>query len=128
LGAVPARAQPAPAALQFLGFRPGAPVAEVERQAAAYGAAPLACDAARRDGRVRECRGTLYADTPTPLALRAVLIEGIAAIVLVTGVVPEAERLRWERALEAAYGRVPLTAGGPQRMRQWVRGQTMLRL
>lgn len=117
-----------PAGLQFLGFRPGAPLAEVERQAAAYGAASLACDGARRDARLRECRGTLYADTPTPLALRVVVIEGTAAIILVTGAVPEAERLRWERALEGAYGTVPVTAGGPQRMRQWIRRGTMLRL
>jgi hypothetical protein len=107
LGAAPSGAQPPPAELQFLGFRPGAPLAEVERQAAAHGAASLTCDTARRDARVRECRGTLYADTPTPLALRAVLIEGTAAIILVTGAVPEAERLRWERAMEAAYGTVP---------------------
>ncbi len=127
-GAVPARAQPAPAALQFLGFRPGAPRAELERQAAAYGANALACDTARRDARVRECRGTLYHDTPTPLSLRAVLIDGVAAIILVTGTVPEGERARWERAMEAAYGAVPLRAGGPQRMRQWVRDGTMLRL
>ncbi len=128
LGATPLEAQPAPAALQFLGFRPGAPQAEVERQAAAHGAAPLACDAARRDARVRECRGTLYAETSTPLALRAVMIEGTAAIILVTGAVPETERLRWEQAMEAAYGTVPLAAGGQQRMRQWVRRGTMLRL
>jgi len=128
LGAAPSGAQPPPAELQFLGFRPGAPLAEVERQAAAHGAASLTCDTARRDARVRECRGTLYADTPTPLALRAVLIGDTAAIILVTGAVPEAERLRWERAMEAAYGTVPVAAGGPQRMRQWIRRGTMLRL
>lgn len=127
-GAAPAAAQPAPAALQFLGFRPGAPAAEVERQAAAHGAPGLDCDAARRDARVRECRGVLYPGSPTPLALRVVLIDGIAAILLVTGSVPEAERSRWERALEAGYGATPLRAGGPQRMRQWVRQGTMLRL
>ncbi len=128
LGAVPSGAQPAPADLQVLGFRPGAPLVEVERQAAAHGAGLLDCDSARRDARVRECRGTLYPDTPTPLALRAVLIEGTAAIILVTGAVPEVERVRWEHAFEAAYGRVPLRAGGPQRMLQWVRRGTMLRL
>jgi hypothetical protein len=128
LGAAPSGAQPAPADFQFLGFRPGAPLAEVERQAAAYGVAALDCDSARRDARVRECRGTLYAETPTPLALRAVIIEGVAAIILVTGTVPEAERLRWEHAFEAAYGMVPVRAGGPQRMLQWIRRGTMLRL
>ena len=50
------------------------------------------------------------------------------AIVLVSGTIPESERLRWERAFEAAYGAVPARVDGAQRMRQWIRDRTMLRL
>jgi hypothetical protein len=128
LASAPAGAQPVPDALQFLGFRPGAPLSLIEDQVAAHGAPPLACAGARWDRRVQECRGMLYGETPTPLALRISVIDGVAAIILLTGVVPEAELARWDAAFEAAYGSVPLIAGGPQRMRQWIRGGTMLRL
>ena len=111
-----------------MGFRPGDSIDEILRQAGLLGAKPLACDTARRDGRVRECRGTLYAETQAPLRLRAVAIRDTAAIVLVTGTIPEAERRRWERAFEAAYGAVPARVDGAQRMRQWIRDRTMLRL
>ena len=120
--------QSAPERLQFMGFRPGEPIADLTRHAAALGVERLSCDTARRDGRVRECRGTLYGDAQVPLRLRAVAIRDTAAIVLVSGTIPESERLRWERALEAAYGAVPARVDGGQRMRQWIRGRTMLRL
>jgi hypothetical protein len=120
--------QAAPERLQFMGFRPGDPIAALTRQARVLGVERLSCDTARRDGRVRECRGTLYSDAQVPLRLRAVAIRDTAAIVLVSGTIPESERLRWERALEAAYGVVPVRADGGQRMRQWIRDRTMLRL
>jgi hypothetical protein len=129
IGPVRAHAQQsAPERLQFMGFRPGDPIEVLTRQATALGVERLTCDTARRDGRVRECRGTLYADSRVPLRLRAVAIRDTAAIVLVSGTIPEAERQRWERAFEAAYGAVPARVDGGQRMRQWIRNRTMLRL
>lgn len=117
------------AALEFHGFRAGAPVAELQAIVRGRPGASLRCQRARADSLVSECRGTL--DDPSlggPVELWVSAVNGIASVITISALV-EADRLdRWRESVERRYGRVDASVQGAQWMMQWVRQGRMLRL
>lgn len=116
-------------ALQFLGFRAGAPLAEVASRMKALGGSPLRCDRAQRDRHVMECRGSV----PDPVQGGNVkvwlsAIDSASAVLMLSSDVAPDQLDGWRDALQRAYGRVGAQAQGPQWMMQWVRQGRMMRL
>jgi hypothetical protein len=130
--ATPANAQsvaPDTSALQFLGFEPGAPLAQVASRMKLLGGSALRCDRATRDRRVMECRGSV----PDPVRQSNVqvwlsAIDSLSAVLTLSSDVAPDQLDGWRNALEHAYGRVDAHAQGPQWMMQWVRQGRMMRL
>ena len=127
-----ARAQeiaPDTTSLQFLGFHPGDPLADVAARMKVLGGSSLRCDRARRDRRVMECRGTV----PDPVRGSNVkvwlsAIDSSTAVLTLSSDVGPDQLDGWRNALERAYGRVGAEVQGPQWMMQWVRPGRMMRL
>lgn len=118
-----------PSALQFLGFRAGAQLADVAVQMRALGGTPLRCDRAKADRRLQECRGTVR-DPQHGGNVRVWLsaIDSTAAILTLSADVAPDQLDRWRSGLEQEYGRVGARVQGPQWMMQWVRDSRMVRL
>ena len=117
------------AALDFLGFRPGARLEELNQQLRSAGAGALRCRQARADRRVSECRGFLRGSEEVPdIALWVSAIDSVAGIMTLFGRVDSLQLDEWRTSLEHRYGRVGRRVQGTQSMLQWVRRGRMIRL
>ena len=115
--------------LEFLGFRAGAPLADVAAHLDELGGGDLRCDRSRADARVQECRAQLVdPEDGSPLDLWLSAIDSTAAVLTLSSeLAPEAlDRIRAD--LERRFGRVGARAQNQQWMMQWVRRGTMMRL
>lgn len=117
------------AGLDFLGFRPGARLEELNEQLRNAGSEGLRCRQARADRRVSECRGFLRGSDEVPdIALWISAIDSVAGIMTLFGRVDSLQLDDWRTSLEHRYGRVGLRVQGSQSMLQWVRRGRMIRL
>jgi hypothetical protein len=116
-------------ALQFLGFRAGARLDELDAQLRRLGAAPLRCRRSKVDHRVSECRAKLTDPGLSGVAdIWVSAIDSAAGIITISGaVLPERLEL-WRQALRERYGMVGTRVQGSQSMLQWVRRGRMMRL
>jgi hypothetical protein len=115
--------------LQFYGFRAGAHIAEMNALLRQLRGSPLACELARTDRRVSECRGLL--STPqlgNKVQLWVSAVDSVASVITLSSNVESAQLERWRQSIEQRYGRVNARAQGSQWMMQWVRRGRMLRL
>jgi hypothetical protein len=117
------------AGLQFLGFRPGARLEDLNRQLRVIGGGPLRCRRARADRRVSECRGTVPSpDLRPPIEVWISAIDSMAGVMTISGKVDSIQLETWRETLQDRYGRVGLRTQGKQSMLQWVRRGRMIRL
>ena len=115
--------------LEFAGFTPGMSLAGIRRQVRAAGGPALICRRSRADTLVVDCRGRLPAHDGMPaLEVWLSAMDGRAGILALAGQVDSAGLDHWRRSLSARYGAVRASAQGSQRMMQWVRRGTMIRL
>jgi len=115
--------------LSFLGFQAGLPIGTLRERGSQLGKGSVSCTRAARDLRLGECRGGLpELDAGRSVDLWASMIDGRAAVLTLSGRLPEARFARWRELLEGRYGVVPEKRQGPMRMLQWVRNGQMLRL
>ena len=113
--------------LEFLGFRPGSPRAEVERVLSLQDGS-WRCAASTVDPRFAECRGALVTAAGSRLTVIASLIGGQAAILLLSAPIPEAEASQWIADLGRRFGAVePRRTQGLDTW-QWVRQRRMIRV
>jgi hypothetical protein len=117
------------AALEFLGFRAGAPLEEIAGRLRRLGGDHIYCRRSKVDRRVTECRAALTnAELGGPVDLWISAMDSLAGVITISGVVASPQLERWKESLEARYGRVGQQVQGTQRMQQWVRRGRMLRL
>jgi hypothetical protein len=116
-------------ALEFYGFRAGAPLAELDQLLRRLGGGPLRCDRAKADRRVTECRGVLSdPGLGGTVSVWVSAMDSVAGVITLSGGVAGDQLDRWRRRIERRYGRVSAQVQGPQWMMQWVRQGRMLRL
>lgn len=124
-----ASAVPDTTALQFLGFRAGARLDEVEVQVRRLGGGALRCRRSKVDRRVTECRAKLTDPDVTGVAdLWVSAMDSAAGIITISGMVVPEQLDRWQRVLQQRYGSVGTRVQGTQSMLQWVRRGRMMRL
>lgn len=134
LAPLPLMGQVVPAAadtvsLEFLGFRAGLPMAELQDHATQAGRGVAACQRSVFDPRLGECRGGLpELDAGRSVDLWASIIDGRAAVTTLAGQLTPARFDRWRELLEGRYGSVAERHQGPMTVLQWVRHGQMLRL
>ena len=115
------------APIAFIGFRAGAPLAEVRARVRELDGR-LRCDQSKADRRVSECRGTIVdPDLAGSVDLWLSAIDDRAAVLTLSADVEPDELDRWRSRLEE-YGRVGAQVQGAQWMMQWVRQGRMARL
>jgi hypothetical protein len=128
LGAKAATSAPDSAGLEFLGFRAGAPLDELQRHISGIGGR-LRCRQSRVDRRVNECRAVLndqHSGRSVDLWVSA--MDSLAGVITLSGVVAPGQLESWRGTLEGSYGRVGTRVQGAQWMLQWVRRGRMIRL
>jgi hypothetical protein len=115
--------------LEFLGFRAGARLEELNLQLRSVGGRPLRCKRSKADGRVSECRGMLRNSEGGPkVDLWVSAVDSVAGVMTLSGPVDSSQLEDWRRTLQERYGRVAARVQGSQRMLQWVRRGRMIRL
>jgi hypothetical protein len=132
LGIGPAGAatmQPDTSGLQFLGFRAGARLEELDAQLQRLGGRALRCKRSKLDHRVSECRARLSEpELGGVVDLWVSAIDSAAGVITISGTVAPEQLERWRRILQEQYGQVGPRIQGTQWMLQWVRRGRMLRL
>jgi hypothetical protein len=117
------------AGLQFLGFRAGARLDELDQRVRREGGKALRCMRSRVDRTVSECRGVLPpTDSRAQIHLWISAIDSVAGVMTLSGKVEPPQLELWRRTLQEHYGRVATRVQGNQSMLQWVRRGRMLRL
>ena len=125
----PAAGLPDSTAFEFLSFRPGMSLVELREHAVQQGHGTLGCRAGVADPRLLECGGGLpELDSGRSVDIWASVINGRAAITLLSSRLTAARLDRWRALLEGRYGAARERRQGPARMLQWVRNGRMLRL
>lgn len=120
---------PDSAGFGFLTFYPGMGLVEIRERATQQGRGTLGCRAGVADQRLLECRGGLpELDSGRSVDIWVSVINGRAAITLLSARLTEARLARWRELLEGRYGPTRERRQGPARMLQWVRNGRMLRL
>ena len=115
--------------LQFLGFRAGARLEELDARLRGLGGSALRCRRSRIDSRVSECRGALVSPVlPAPVELWVSAIDSLAGVITISGLLRQSQLDEWRRQLQDQYGTVGPKIQGSQWMLQWVRRGRMLRL
>jgi len=114
-----------PSPIEFLGFRPGSPRAEVEAQLAANGGS-WRCTSST-DPRIVDCRGGMPS-VHGALTLTASVIDDRLAILLLAGAVNPDGLAVWRERLQSTYGSVTRRTDHGQETWQWIRRRQMLRL
>jgi len=129
LGAKAATTAPDTAGLQFLGFRAGARLDELQLHLRGMGGGRLRCRQSRVDRRVNECRAALHDQASGgSVALWVSAMDSLAGVITLSGIVAPGQLERWRETLEGSYGRVGPRIQGTQWMLQWVRRGRMIRL
>jgi hypothetical protein len=129
LGANAAHTASDTAGLQFLGFRAGARLDELQLHLRGMGGSRMRCRQSRVDRRVNECRAVLNDQASGgSVELWVSAMDSMAGVITLSGVVAPGQLERWREALEGSYGRVGTRVQGAQRMLQWVRRGRMIRL
>jgi hypothetical protein len=129
LGANAASTAPDSAVLQFLGFRAGARLDELQHHLRAIGGSRMRCRQSRVDRRVNECRAALNDQgLGGSVAVWVSAMDSLAGVITLSGVVAPGQFQRWRETLEGSYGRVGTRVQGSQWMLQWVRRGRMIRL
>ncbi len=129
LGADAATTAPDTAGLQFLGFRAGARIDELQLHLRGIGGSRMRCRQSRVDRRVNECRAVLNdQDLGGSVELWVSAMDSLAGVITLSGVVAPGQLERWRETLEGSYGRVGTRVQGTQWMLQWVRRGRMIRL
>ncbi len=114
--------------LSFLGFEAGAALDQVAARVEGLGG-KLACQRARKDPAVRDCRATVadpVAARPVEIWLAA--IDSVVAVLTIAGEVSRDQLEGWRTHLESQYGMVGARIQGTQLSLQWVRRGRMIRL
>jgi hypothetical protein len=130
--AAPAGGQPAipdTAPLEFLGFRAGARLDELQTLVQRLDGGRLRCERAKADRRVTECRAMV--NDPAlggAVDLWISAVDSVASIITLSSGVDADQLDRWRQTIERRYGRVDAKVQGSQWMMQWVRRGRMLRL
>lgn len=125
-GAVPARAQSAPAALEFLGLRPGMPQAAFADAVDALGGT-VRCQPTS-EPRMQSCSGRIPDPDSEALRLTASLVDGHVGVAMVAAPLA-AERIGdWHDQLTRRYGDAPPRRSPGQESFQWIRDRRMIRL
>jgi hypothetical protein len=129
-GAGSSRAQhPSPAPpLEFLGFRPGVTVAQVDSQLVRAAGDPLRCQRSTVDRSVSECRASLADAGGRPVKLWLSAMDGRVGVLTLSGAVTAQQLADWRSELEGSYGPSEMRVQGVQRMLQWIQSRHMLRL
>lgn len=120
---------PDSAGFGFLSFHPGMTLVELREHASQQGRGDIGCRAGVADPRLLECRGGLpELDSGRSVDIWVSVINGRAAITLLSARLTDARLARWRELLEGRYGPSPERRQGPGKMLQWIRGGRMLRL
>lgn len=115
--------------LEFLGFRPGARLEELNLQLRSLGGKPLRCKRSRADARVSECRALLRdREGRRQVDVWVSAVDSLAGVMTLSGIVDSSQLEKWRQTLQERYGRVAARVQGSQRMLQWVRRGRMIRL
>ena len=115
-------------ALEFLGFRAGARLEELNLRIR-NSSGSLRCRQSRADRRVSECRGALPKGKGEPrVDVWVSAIDSLAGVMTLSGKVDSAQLGNWQDTLQSRYGKVATRVQGTQRMLQWVRRGRMIRL
>jgi hypothetical protein len=128
LGANAATTAPDTAGLQFLGFRAGARLDELQLHLRGIGGGRMRCRQSRVDRRVNECRAAMNDQEGGSVELWISAMDSLAGVITLSGVVAPGQLERWRGTLEESYGRVGPRVQGTQWMLQWVRRGRMIRL
>lgn len=129
LGANAATAAPDSVGLEFLGFRAGARLDELQHHLRGIGGSRLRCRQSKLDRRVNECRALLNGGAGEgAVEVWVSAMDSLAGVITLSGVVGPGQLERWRGALEGSYGRVRTRIQGAQWMLQWVRRGRMIRL
>ena len=116
-------------ALEFLGFRAGARISELNAELRRGGGRALRCRGSRLDLRVTECRALLRKpDESATVEIWISAIDSTAGVITLSGRVSPNQLELWRSTLQDRYGRVQPKVQGSQSMLQWVRRGRMLRL
>ena len=128
-GAHPTATAPDTAGLQFLGFRAGARLDELQLHLKGMGGSRMRCRQSRVDRRVNECRAVLNdRELGGSVDLWVSAMDSLAGVITLSGAVAPGQLERWRETLEGSYGRVGTRVQGAQWMLQWVRRGRMIRL
>ena len=115
--------------LQFLGFRAGARLDELNQRLRQDGGNALRCRRSKMDERVSECRGVLrQSDMAPQVEVWVSAIDSVAGVMTLSGAVNPDQLEQWRQILQEQYGRVGTRIQGSQSMLQWVRRGRMIRL
>ena len=107
LGANAPTPAPDTAGLQFLGFRAGARLDELQRHLRGIGGSRLRCRQSKVDRRVNECRAVLNDhESGGSVELWVSAMDSLAGVITLSGVVAPGQLERWRGTLEGSYGRV----------------------
>ena len=128
LGANAAITAPDTAGLEFLGFRAGARLDELQLHLRGNGGGRMRCRQSRVDRRVNECRAAISGPEGRSVELWVSAMDSLAGVITLSGVVAPGQLENWRETLEESYGRVGTRVQGAQRMLQWVRRGRMIRL
>ena len=128
LGANAATTAPDTAGLQFLGFRAGARLDELQLHLRGIGGSRMRCRQSRVDRRVNECRAVLNDKEGGSVQLWVSAMDSLAGVITLSGVLAPGQLERWRETLEESYGRAGPRVQGAQWMLQWVRRGRMIRL
>ena len=115
--------------LQFLGFRAGARLDELnQRLRQGSGGNALRCRRSKVDERVSECRGVLRQSGTPRVDVWVSAIDSVAGVMTLSGTVNPDQLEQWRQTLQDQYGRVGIRIQGSQSMLQWIRRGRMIRL
>ncbi|HEV8177102.1 MAG TPA: hypothetical protein VGP44_05380 [Gemmatimonadales bacterium] len=130
LGANTATTAPDSAGLEFLGFRAGARLDELQHHLRGVGGSRLRCRQSKVDPRVNECRALLNDKESggSSVEIWVSAMDSLAGVITLSSVVGPGQLERWRGTLEGSYGRVSSRVQGAQWMLQWVRRGRMIRL
>jgi hypothetical protein len=115
-------------ALSAVGFSPGESLSAVAARVHELGGATLACDQSRADRRVLDCRALMKDSLGHHFDLWLSAVDSAASVLTLSTTLADTALAAWQRALVRHYGPAGIQSQGPQRMMQWVRQNTMLRL
>lgn len=114
--------------LAAAGFSPGQSLASVAARARELGGATLACDRSRADHRVLDCRALMRDSLGQHLDLWLSSVDSAVSVLTLSTALTDTALAAWRRALVRHYGTSAVQVQGSQRMMQWIRRNTMLRL